>query len=142
MAPSPEMRASDSDRERVATSLREHYAQGRIDVDEFNERVEELYRSKTLGELAKLTSDLPDVDLHVLVKPEPAPAPAVKEADDGNSLRVSWSIWAMASAINWAIWFVVGVTSSDFPYPWPLWVMLPWGAVMLVSTFFRQDGKK
>ncbi|MEV5502392.1 DUF1707 domain-containing protein, partial [Nonomuraea fuscirosea] len=75
MANSPEMRASDADRDRVAAILREHTAQGRITMDEFNERLESLYKAKTYGELAKLTSDLPDVDLRRLPAKATAAAP-------------------------------------------------------------------
>lgn len=55
-----ELRASDADRERVADVLREALAEGRLDIEEFNERVDAVYRSRTYGELVPLTRDLPD----------------------------------------------------------------------------------
>ena len=79
MAQSPEMRASDVDRDRVAGVLREHTAQGRITMDEFNERLEQLYQSKTYGELARLTADLPDVDLRNPPAELPGRTPAPQE---------------------------------------------------------------
>ncbi|WP_017595382.1 DUF1707 SHOCT-like domain-containing protein [Nocardiopsis potens] len=53
------MRASDADRERVADRLREALAEGRLDQAEHEERLDELYRAKTVGELALVTQDLP-----------------------------------------------------------------------------------
>jgi hypothetical protein len=53
------IRASDADRERVAASLRDHYAAGRLNGDEFNERLDKVYAATTLGELADVQTDLP-----------------------------------------------------------------------------------
>lgn len=133
MAQSPEMRASDVDRDRVAAVLREHTAQGRITVDEFNERLEQVYQSKTYGELAKVTSDLPDVDLRSL------PAKVAQPGAKGGmhpGMKAAWAAWATASAVNWVIWLIVSLSSGNFVYPWPLWVMGPWGAILLMSTLF------
>ncbi|MFB4272179.1 DUF1707 domain-containing protein [Nonomuraea sp. GTA35] len=138
---SPEMRASDADRDRVAAILREHTAQGRITMDEFNERLEHLYQSKTYGELAKLTSDLPDVDLrHLPVKAGAAAKPQQQGMHSG--MKAAWSAWAAASGINWVIWLIVSITTGDLIYPWPLWVMGPWGVILLVSTIFGDNKPK
>ncbi|GIH75878.1 hypothetical protein Plo01_23070 [Planobispora longispora] len=142
MAASPEMRASDGDRDKVASVLREHYAQGRLTVEEFDERLERLYTSKTYGELATLTSDLPGVDLRNL--PDVAEQRRQKELAERKKrkdLVEHWSFWAVASSINWVIWFIIGATDGfDFPYPWPLWVMGPWGAILLVGTIATKLG--
>lgn len=53
------MRASDADRERVADRLREALAEGRLDAAEHTERLDALYRAKTVGELAETVRDLP-----------------------------------------------------------------------------------
>ncbi|MGX1976222.1 DUF1707 SHOCT-like domain-containing protein [Streptomyces kronopolitis] len=55
----PELRASDADRERVAEILRDAVAEGRLAMEEFDERLEAAYRARTYGELAPLTADLP-----------------------------------------------------------------------------------
>ncbi|NUP52264.1 MAG: DUF1707 and DUF2154 domain-containing protein [Catenulispora sp.] len=63
------MRASDADRDRVAEALREAYAEGRLDVDEHNERIDRAYKARTLGELTPLLSDLPQ--RHLTAMPAP-----------------------------------------------------------------------
>ncbi len=55
----PEMRASDADREQVAERLRESSRRGRLEMTEFDERLDAAYRARTYGELAPLTRDLP-----------------------------------------------------------------------------------
>ncbi|MEU6273578.1 DUF1707 domain-containing protein [Streptomyces populi] len=55
----PELRASDADRERVAEQLRDALAEGRLDMEEFEERLEATYAARTYGELTPITRDLP-----------------------------------------------------------------------------------
>ncbi|POX47902.1 hypothetical protein C3489_28515 [Streptomyces sp. Ru71] len=55
----PDLRASDADRERVAEILRDALAEGRLDMTEFEERLDATYKARTYGELAPLTRDLP-----------------------------------------------------------------------------------
>ncbi|MFD9462561.1 DUF1707 domain-containing protein [Streptomyces sp. NPDC060027] len=55
----PELRASDADRERVAEQLRDALAEGRLDMEEFEERLEATYTARTYGELTPITRDLP-----------------------------------------------------------------------------------
>ncbi|MER6572508.1 DUF1707 domain-containing protein [Streptomyces sp. NPDC001093] len=77
---SPDLRASDSDRERVAEVLRDALAEGRLDMAEFEERLEATYKARTYGELTPLTRDLPASGI-----PAPAPVSFTKEpAQDGS----------------------------------------------------------
>ncbi|MFJ1974678.1 DUF1707 domain-containing protein [Streptomyces sp. NPDC087903] len=55
----PELRASDADRERVAEVLRDALAEGRLDMAEFEERLDATYKARTYGELTPITRDLP-----------------------------------------------------------------------------------
>jgi Flp pilus assembly protein TadB len=59
MATERNIRVSDADRDAVAAQLREHYAQGRLTLDELNERLDRAFASRTNFELAAVTSDLP-----------------------------------------------------------------------------------
>ncbi|MFP1629206.1 DUF1707 domain-containing protein [Streptomyces sp. 5K101] len=53
------LRASDADRDRFADILRDALAEGRLDAEEHSERIDAVYRAKTLGELEPLVADLP-----------------------------------------------------------------------------------
>lgn len=59
MMRNPNLRASDADRDATADRLRKHHTDGRLDQDEFQERLDQCFAAKTLGELAELTRDLP-----------------------------------------------------------------------------------
>jgi hypothetical protein len=58
--PADALRASDADRERIADVLNIAVAEGRLEFDEFEQRLDRLYRSRTYGELRALVADLPD----------------------------------------------------------------------------------
>lgn len=64
-----EMRASDTDRERVADRLRTAAGHGRITMDELEERLDAAYAAKTYGELVPLTADLPVEDARAGLDP-------------------------------------------------------------------------
>jgi hypothetical protein len=55
----PDLRISDTDRDRAAEVLREAHAQGRIPVDELDERLSSVYNAKTFADLVPVTRDLP-----------------------------------------------------------------------------------
>ncbi|MEV5877866.1 DUF1707 domain-containing protein [Streptomyces sp. NPDC052101] len=78
---SPDLRASDADRERVAEVLRDALAEGRLDMEEFEDRLEALYKARTYGELTPLTRDLPTAGAAAA----PAPVSFTKQpARDGS----------------------------------------------------------
>ncbi|HYZ52374.1 MAG TPA: DUF1707 domain-containing protein [Streptosporangiaceae bacterium] len=73
------IRASDHDRENAVEVLREAYAVGRLDLDEFDQRTTAAYSAKTWGDLRELTSDLPvgpklGADLSAAAQEAPEPA--------------------------------------------------------------------
>ncbi|MFE7135890.1 DUF1707 domain-containing protein [Streptomyces sp. NPDC057638] len=53
------LRASDADRDRIADILRDALAEGRLDAEEHSERIDAVYRAKTVGELQPIVQDLP-----------------------------------------------------------------------------------
>ncbi|MFB4305723.1 DUF1707 domain-containing protein [Actinomadura sp. GTD37] len=141
MAPNPDLRASDADRDRVAASLREHCALGRITMDELQERLESVYDAKTLGQLQDVTSDLPEEDLYQLPVPATQPKSTASPARpasggvDTQRMKAMWGAWATVSAINFTVWLIVLVTVGAV-YPWWIWVAGPWGAILLMRTIF------
>ena len=60
--PDPKLRAADADREATAEQLRRGHAEGRLDTNELQQRLERCYEAKTLGELHQLVTDLPRAD--------------------------------------------------------------------------------
>ncbi|MFJ1995460.1 DUF1707 SHOCT-like domain-containing protein [Streptomyces asiaticus] len=86
------MRASDAERERIAEVLREAVAEGRLDMEEFEERLGAAYAARTHGELEPLVRDLP-------VPGSAAPAPPAPADRTGWAERIGGtptSKWAVA----------------------------------------------
>lgn len=70
MASQPSLRIGDTEREAAAAELREHYAHGRLTLEEFNQRLDAVFGAKTQRDLQRITSDLPHV------RPDNVPLPS------------------------------------------------------------------
>jgi hypothetical protein len=82
------VRVSDDEREMVVERLRTATADGTLELEEFSDRVTEVYRSHTRGELEHLAADLPEP------VPPPGPLPAPQRWTvgvlSGSRRRGSW----------------------------------------------------
>jgi hypothetical protein len=85
-----QLRISDQDRHQVAEILREAAGEGRIDLDELDERLEATYAARTYADLVPITHDLPATGLsHLPVRPAAsAPAPLVPGPSDERHLAI------------------------------------------------------
>jgi hypothetical protein len=104
--PALELRASDTDRERVADQLREAAGHGRLTMDELDERLERTYAAKTYAELEPLTRDLPASGTAM---PLPTPASATGSGSariGGTPGRKRWSIAVMSGSNRRGRWVV------------------------------------
>jgi hypothetical protein len=70
MAGTGDLRVGDAEREAVAAELREHYAQGRLSLEDFQRRLDASLTARTRNDLDKLISDLP----HAMPAGRPLPA--------------------------------------------------------------------
>lgn len=125
-----DQRAADADREAAAERLREAVTEGRLDLDEFDERLVRAYRARTYGELDPLVVDLPRTPAASQVG-APQVAHPVREW-----LGDLWRPWATAVSICIAIWLLASFASVGMIYFWPAWVAVPWGAVLLCRSIY------
>jgi hypothetical protein len=93
----PELRISDTDRDRTAEVLREAHAYGRITVDELDERLTSVYAAKTYADLVPITRDLPAV--------QDAAAP-VRSSRIGGTPRFRMSLAILGGASRDGAWVV------------------------------------
>ncbi len=107
-----DVRASDAERERAATLLRDHAAEGRLDADELAERVGRAYSAATRSELAVLTSDLPAIE----------PTPVRERRPLRTVLRDELAPFVLVNVLLIAVW-----AASGAGYFWPIWPLLGWG---------------
>jgi DNA-binding transcriptional ArsR family regulator len=59
--PAPGVRVGDADRDATAAALGEHFAQGRLTLDELNARLDATLTATTHGELSQAVRDLPEL---------------------------------------------------------------------------------
>ena len=65
----PELRIGNAERERATAALNEHFAQGRLDHDEYGERLDAIWSARTRADLDQLFWDLPAAAPPVRVAP-------------------------------------------------------------------------
>jgi hypothetical protein len=73
MSPVSDLRVGDAERDAVADRLRESFAQGRLTMDEFNDRLSAALAATTQRELSELTRDLPHTSVPGPPLPQPQP---------------------------------------------------------------------
>ncbi len=110
----PALRASDADRERTATLLREHTGDGRLTPEELSDRLDAAYAARTVAELDALTSDLPATPAPP-ARPRALDRPGARE----RTLHAIGLVVLVNLAAN-AIWLATG---SEGEW-WPKWVLL------------------
>jgi hypothetical protein len=97
------LRVSDAERHAVAEILRDAAAQGRLGLDELEERLEATYAARTYGDLMPLTADLPDAvpprPTGAGVAPRPGGRPPARPAPAG-PVPVRGSSYAVMSSVN------------------------------------------
>ncbi|MFD6564527.1 DUF1707 domain-containing protein [Micromonospora profundi] len=139
------MRAADADREAVADRLRAALGEGRLDLNEYDERVQNAYAARTYAELDALLVDLPPVApaerSAVVPATPPAEPPSVVVGDQSvvggvtaRWLAEVWLPYLQVIGIVVAVWGVTSMLSGELLYFWPAWVAGPWGAVLVVRT--------
>ena len=136
----PGIRASDEDRSQTAAALGEHYAAGRLTLEEFQERLDKVYAATTLGELDHLMADLPGTDLSRL--PQRRAAGPVQVPAGGAVLvrRSAWRFWLAVSVVAFVIWLLGGASGGL----WFLWAAVPLALLMLRRWIVggpRHDGR-
>lgn len=128
--PPDQLRVTDTDRKAVELRLRGAHDNGSLDLNELDERLAQVWRSKTRADLAAITADLP------VPEPEPKELTWTKRGGGYVTMRVLGTIVASASALNLMIWFLIMVSTGNYSvYPWWIWIAIPPGAVLGVLWF-------
>ena len=96
------MRISDADRQRVADVLRDAAGEGRLDLDELEERLELTFAAKTYGELVPITLDLQSTG----PVPPPAAAPVRRTSGGVPAVGHASSTAIMGECKRQGVWSV------------------------------------
>lgn len=126
----PEIRASDAEREEIARRLQSAAAEGRLTLDEIDQRLSRLYETKYRSELAVLVDDLP---AETPARPKPNEAvPAGRFRRVHPALAIHATIVAVFGVLLIGRW-----AASDAPFFWPMFPMLWLGVSLLVHARIR-----
>lgn len=143
------MRAGTSDRDACARVINEALVEGRISADEHDQRLSACYAAVTMGDLAKITADLPPLPptgaaqigqtaVPVVAAPVATVGASEAKPEPGSraAIKATWWSWLGVAVMMTVIWAL-----SSYPWDdgvdgyWPVWVIVPWGAVNLLATF-------
>jgi len=135
-----EMRAGDGDRKAVADQLKTALDEGRLDLGEYDERLQKTYSAKTFGDLSGLLDDLPGTvpvehsQVQAYQTPSGAAAPA--QPDQGRARQAATWVGPYAGlvVVCTIIWAITSVSAHHLTYYWPVWMLIPL-VFGLVGTF-------
>ncbi len=120
----PDMRISDAERQQMADVLGKHFADGRLDEEEFRERLGKAMGAKTQSELTGLLDDLPRLG------PDPQPGPVARPRRGRRIIGLRPILLAL---------FVLLVISSFSSFLWAPHV--PW-ILIFVGVFLFLRGRR
>lgn len=109
MALEPTVRLSDAEREQVVDRLSTALSEGRLDVSDFQQRIDAAYAAKTHGEVAVLTADLPH---------------PTRPRARRHRWRRRYGSWFSVNAVVWSIWGAQVANGGSVHDLWPLWVTI------------------
>jgi Domain of unknown function (DUF1707) len=146
MAQMQELRIGDAEREAAANSLRDHYAQGRLTMEEFNERLDAIFAAKTHSQLGEVFRDLPGA-----IRPASPPLPvAATPSYAGNRQqyyrsgrcgagRGSFGFAAFVLSV-FASWLILVdlITPHLRVFPWPGKLAIFLGIFAMIRTLIRK----
>lgn len=146
------IRASDADRDGTATRLRVAVNEGRLSLDEFDERLRGAYAAVTRGDLEPLTADLPAQPSdptqssdqvrsagQAQVAGHSESAEAARKQRHRRKLSKEWRDWAGTSVILIGIWGVISLVTLDVQVFWPAFPIGIWAVVLLAGMLFGDD---
>lgn len=124
------MRVSHAERTEVADRLSKHYGDGRLDEEEFNERLDRAMKAKTRADLDGLFDDLPEPD-------NPPGPPAIRPPRPRSPLpRLAFLAFVVLAAIMVGqvlarpLFFPFG--GGLFPWGWSWGWHIPWLLIGIV----------
>nr|WP_239579491.1 DUF1707 domain-containing protein [Microlunatus panaciterrae] len=130
-------RIGDVERDRAVALLRDHLAEGRLDQQEFDDRLTLALSARTQADLDPLFADLPgprpvqDLEPASPFQPppwqnqQPAPQAVVSQPSQPQQVARLNQVWGIVSALAWPA-AIIFCFATDWRYWW----------VMLIPLFF------
>jgi len=156
MATGYNVRIGDADREAITAQLREHYADGRLTLDELNERLDQAFAAKTKADLDVVMRDLPHVSRPLTDAPAAAfgntayqgqawPGPTGRSSWDygtGSGRRCGRAAFAPLLVLMWVALMFGAVTLFGIGGDRPLIIVVLIAAVAFLKRLFGFGGRR
>jgi hypothetical protein len=134
LVPAPPARAAtDEEREAASTELRIHFTEGRLDVDEFSSRLDDVWKAETTADLDSALRQLPPVP----GRPRPWARPGIAPAQAGWTAPTRPAptyrgrpVWVSVVLAIVAVWVAFAL--------WPLWLI----ALAVWFVFVRRHHRR
>ena len=108
-----DLRASDEERDRTVAELRRHLVDGRLTMEEFDQRADQALRARTRRDLVATTAELPHL-------PDPGQARALRRAERSAAAAATLAALLPAAVVV----AVVGAAWLSGAW-WLLWLIWP-----------------
>jgi hypothetical protein len=131
---SPQLRASDADRDAVLAQLSENFQAGRLTSDEFDDRSGRALSARTVGELDALLTDLPATPLTGPVPDAGPVAPSVIACSPGGFARLPLVVIIVGVVV------LAGVLGKSGHHNWDFWWIIPIAALIVRRAVRRRHG--
>ena len=132
-----QLRASDADRNTAATMLGNAYAEGRLDNDEYQQRLDQAMSSKNLGELVPVLSDI--VPTATGTSASPASPPSSRGGGRPGFMGQFPRWWLGLAVMFNLIWLMTVLGTGHLIYYWPMWPMLGTAIPMIMGFFGKEN---
>jgi Domain of unknown function (DUF1707) len=128
-----QLRASDADRSQASTMLAGAYAEGRLDSDEYEQRLDQVRSSKSLGELVPVLADVIVAPGQAAAPPGPRFAPSGQFRGQPGMVGPFPRWWIGLAVLFNVIWLLTCLTAGRLIYYWPMWPMLGTAIPMIMG---------
>jgi hypothetical protein len=138
-----DVRASDAERNEVIDRLRAETAAGRLTLDEFEDRLSEVWAAKTRRQLDHTLRELPVArtpsyaDVRAKSRPQPEPDEDTVRRRYAQRVRKELAGFATSNVTCVSIWALMG-----FGYFWPGWVLMGTGTGLIATLIKGRDSER
>jgi len=144
------MRVGDEEREQVVAALRKQFAEGKLSLDDFGDRVEAAYAAVTSDDLYHSVRDLgvPTTSAAPAVfappeRPEPPehpervarPTPPAVGGDRGPVARRAFYAHLGPYVVVNVFLVMIYILTDLGGYFWPIWPMMGWGVALGIHAW-------
>jgi Domain of unknown function (DUF1707) len=141
MADDAEPQVSQQERERVVEELRRHMSEGRLDLQEFEDRAGRVYDARTVSELRPVVADLPvpeRVGPPGPTPPGPTPAAGGVPLMSIPAFRTHFYLWLVFSAFFIVLWMGTVFVSGEWIPFWPVFPISAFGLSVGIHAAARK----